>query len=221
LEAHYDEELCTLDFALSNLFRLLDRRGLLDRSWVFITSDHGEAFGEHALTEHGTSLYNDETRVPLIVFPPQGESFGSPGSGPVGLIDVAATIAEIGGAALPGSGRSLHQSGEAGRPIRIELYPDRPKARFFGARAAEPARAVVVGRYKLIEQGGRRELYDLISDPRETLDLSTLHVNLVRQLARSLPQLPMAVPPTKHEPALTREQEDQLKALGYIRGGRS
>jgi len=69
LEARYDEELLYLDHYLGRLFDELDRIGLLDESWVFVTSDHGEAFGEHGVTEHGTAVYDEIIRIPLLVFP--------------------------------------------------------------------------------------------------------------------------------------------------------
>ena len=46
--------------------------GMLSNTWVVITSDHGEHFGEHGQFGHGSSLYNEITHVPLILIPPLG-----------------------------------------------------------------------------------------------------------------------------------------------------
>jgi hypothetical protein len=36
------------------------------RTWI-ITADHGEEFGEHGGSFHGTSLYDEQARVPLVI----------------------------------------------------------------------------------------------------------------------------------------------------------
>ena len=47
---------------------------MLDRTWLIIASDHGESFGEHAgVFCHGTSLYQTELHVPLVIVPPGGD----------------------------------------------------------------------------------------------------------------------------------------------------
>ena len=53
----------------------LRRSGLLERTWLIITADHGESFGEHAgVFCHGTSLYQTEVHVPLLIVPPGGRA---------------------------------------------------------------------------------------------------------------------------------------------------
>ena len=88
---------------MSNWGRLideLDRRAVLDRTWVIVVADHGESFGEHAgVFRHGTSLYQTELHVPLLIIPPAGAKVaaGQIVNEPVSLRDLAATIAGIGG----------------------------------------------------------------------------------------------------------------------------
>ena len=70
----YDNCLAYLDERLGELFDELQRRGVLDRTLVIVTADHGEELGEHALFDHGESLYRPEIRVPLlIVLPPPSQ----------------------------------------------------------------------------------------------------------------------------------------------------
>ena len=47
-----------------------ERQGLLDNTVVIITSDHGEAFGDHGHFGHSYSLYLDEIGVPLVILSP-------------------------------------------------------------------------------------------------------------------------------------------------------
>jgi arylsulfatase A-like enzyme len=107
--ASYDNCLAYLDDRLAELFETLHRRGVLNRTWVIVTADHGEELGGHGLYEHGESLYRPETRVPLLIVPPSGSP--SPGvvRETVSLRDLPATVVDLVGlaAGAPFPGRSL------------------------------------------------------------------------------------------------------------------
>jgi arylsulfatase A-like enzyme len=216
LEARYDEELLYLDHQLDLLFDWLDERGILARSWVFVTSDHGEAFAEHGVTEHGTAVFNEVIRVPLIVFPPEGASIEhSPA--PVSLVDVAATIAAIAGVELDGPGRDLRLPPPADARANVEFYGDARKARIHGPLAVRPARVVLRGGYKLVEYAdGQVELYDLASDPGELHDVAAENAALVEELRAQL--LPFREPtplPAGAGGRLARDRLEELRELGY------
>ncbi len=66
----YDANLRWADHALGVFLHRLRRAGWLDRIWLVITGDHGEAFGEHGEYYHMVSVYEENIRVPLIVRPP-------------------------------------------------------------------------------------------------------------------------------------------------------
>ena len=68
----YDECLSGLDADLGRFLGGLRSAGMLENTWVVITGDHGEHFGEHNQFGHGSSLYNELTHVPLILIPPLG-----------------------------------------------------------------------------------------------------------------------------------------------------
>ena len=85
----------------------LRRSGVLERTWLIIVSDHGESFGEHAgIFCHGTSLYQTELHVPLVIMPPGGSDQAGRQE-PVSLRDLAATIVDVtgqaAGSAFPGN----------------------------------------------------------------------------------------------------------------------
>jgi arylsulfatase A-like enzyme len=65
----YDRELLYLDEHVTRLLRELETRNLLDDTVVIVTSDHGEAFGEHELWTHDHTLYEELLRIPLFVKP--------------------------------------------------------------------------------------------------------------------------------------------------------
>jgi arylsulfatase A-like enzyme len=92
----YDDCVANLDEHLGRLIDHLERRSILERTWVIVTSDHGESFGENpGVFWHGTSLYQAQLHVPLVIVPPAGGR--SPGvvTETVSLRDLAATIAGL------------------------------------------------------------------------------------------------------------------------------
>jgi arylsulfatase len=70
-----------MDAQLRRIVNTLDERGVLDDTFVVITSDHGEGFGEYSdirstrVAEHGVAIDDAITHVPLLVkYPGQTES---------------------------------------------------------------------------------------------------------------------------------------------------
>ncbi|MCP4570941.1 MAG: sulfatase [bacterium] len=65
----YDGNLHRIDASLG---RILESWQALDREReliIVVTSDHGEAMGEHGYYDHCTTVYDEMTQVPLIVWP--------------------------------------------------------------------------------------------------------------------------------------------------------
>jgi arylsulfatase A-like enzyme len=73
----YDNCISVLDRRFGSLIDELERRGVLRDTFVIITSDHREQFGEHGVFNHRYSLYAHEVHVPLLIIspsaPPQGD----------------------------------------------------------------------------------------------------------------------------------------------------
>lgn len=101
LKAQYDESLAYVD---AQLARLGEAWAVSGRKvdWV-VTSDHGEELGERGSWGHGHTLYPEVMRVPLIV---SGASVPAAGvrDERVGLGDVPATLAALGGLSFSGEG---------------------------------------------------------------------------------------------------------------------
>jgi arylsulfatase A-like enzyme len=105
----YDNCVAYLDQRLGALFDELHRQGVLDRTLVIVTADHGEGLGEHDLFDHGESLYRSEIRVPLLIVLPAGQRSTGVVRQIVSLRDLPATILELVGlgSGSPFPGRSL------------------------------------------------------------------------------------------------------------------
>ena len=113
----YDDCVADLDEQVGKLLDDLKRRGVLEHTWLFITSDHGESFGEHAgVFCQGMSLYQTELHVPLLVIPPGGTAKKQVVAETVSLRDLAATVIDVLGLAAdsPVPGNSLARFWNAG-----------------------------------------------------------------------------------------------------------
>jgi arylsulfatase A-like enzyme len=104
---HYDAAIAYLDAELDRLFQTLRQRGVLGRTVVVVTSDHGELFGEHRLRGHANGLFLPLLEVPLLIaYPPRVPS-GVRVDRVVSLQDIPATVLELSSAeapaALPGT----------------------------------------------------------------------------------------------------------------------
>ena len=88
--------MANLDEHLGRLIDELERRRVLERTWVIVTADHGESFGENpGVFWHGTSLYQAQLHVPLVIVPPAGGPSPRVVTETVSLRDIAATIAGL------------------------------------------------------------------------------------------------------------------------------
>jgi hypothetical protein len=111
LRGRYRGEIRFVDEQLALLFAELARRGLLDRTLVIVTGDHGEEFGEHRWFGHGSQLYEESIHVPLLLHGPgvpSGRVDAPVESLLASRIAAAALVApEFGSADLPAPGWPL------------------------------------------------------------------------------------------------------------------
>ncbi len=63
----YDANLRYADWAVGELLALLDGAGILEQTLVIVTSDHGEAFGEHGYIWHEHAIHDEVSHIPLIM----------------------------------------------------------------------------------------------------------------------------------------------------------
>jgi arylsulfatase A-like enzyme len=184
----YDDCIADLDEQIGKLVDELERRGDLERTWLIITSDHGESFGEHAgVFCHGTSLYETELHVPLIIIPPGGRQAKLAVKETVSLRDVAATVVELAGvgSGSPFPGDSLarfwkeaqqQSARRSSEPALSEVIPSDPRKRdYWGVpEQLSPLRAVKEGEWSYIrrEADVREELFHLHNDPKEQRNLA-------------------------------------------------
>ncbi len=91
----YAGEVRWVDDALGGFFNDLRARGLYDDAAIIVTADHGEEFFDHGGWWHGTTLYDEQVHVPLIVKLPGSQYAGTRVPWQVRQVDVAPTVAAI------------------------------------------------------------------------------------------------------------------------------
>ncbi len=204
----YLGEVAGVDEALGPLFE--DLRAAASRALLVVTSDHGEALGDHGEETHGLFAYEATLHVPLIVW-----AAGLVAPGRDGAlrrhVDILPTILEAARVTAP-----------VGLPGRSLLSPADPQAAsYFEALSASlsrgwaPLRGVIRGTEKFIDLP-IPELYDLESDPTERSNRFADRKENASALARLLP--PLEVAPAAAM-AGSEETAARLKSLGYLSGG--
>jgi len=177
----YDEYIANLDAEFGRLIDALRTSGVLDTSYVIVTSDHGEQF-ERGFAGHGSPLlYDPVVRVPLVISAP-GQSSRRDVHIPTASVDVVPTLAQLSGGPVPDwcEGQVLPGLGGAEDAERslfmMEAKLDNPHKPF-----TQASFAMRRGRYKLIDYMGypqyrvqhRFEMYDMASDPDELNNIYT------------------------------------------------
>jgi arylsulfatase A-like enzyme len=177
----YDSCLAYLDLEIGRLCDDLERRGVLDKTWIVIASDHGEGLGEHDLFDHGESLYSTELHVPLLIVPPSNVEGEHVVRETVSLRELPATIVELAGldknSPFPGHSLSSLWRGGGARSspevldVMSELPSPSPVDSNHGRSPAHRGPLVALAEGNLVyirnEGDGTEELYDVRDDPRE------------------------------------------------------
>ena len=228
----YLAEVAYADWRLGNLVRSLEEDGVLDRTVVIVTADHGESLGEHGLLNHQFGLYDTLIKVPLVIRYPALFPAGARITEQVQSLDIFATILALAGVETqPNPSRLLPPLSPEPRPITMAQYgaPRVPHAsilRRFGLSSEDVPRrgftAIRDNEHKLIvSTDGQLELYSWKEDPGEETDLSEARPEVVRDLLARLRQWQEELgEPTRQDQDLSAEIDPEtmsrLQALGYI-----
>jgi len=183
IKGRYKGEIAYMDRRLIDLIGILEEYAIRKNTVLIVTGDHGEEFMEHGFIGHGSHLYNESIRVPLIIWGPS-EIIGNHAV-VEGMADNASLYATAAG--LMG----ITLDDELPGIVRPSLFPARPdssgKMRFAFSETDKAMKDPVGGniefrsaytvmnwRNKLISgaEGRECELYDLVNDPDEKHNLA-------------------------------------------------
>ena len=215
----YLGEIAYSDYQLGRLWNYLKENNLLDRTILIFASDHGESLGEHRESTHGFFIYQEAVHVPLIFVFPFKKLQGLIRSQVVSLVDIMPTILDMAGIPIPPQvqGKSLVPLFFKDIKLKDNIaYSETYYPRFhFGW---SELKGIQNERYKLII-APKMELYDLINDPDEKINLASKHKGILNKLKtiadnfiREASQNALQVD-YRH---MDEETRQKLTALGYI-----
>jgi arylsulfatase A-like enzyme len=177
MHAAYDGEVWFTDQQIGRLLDYARSQPWWKDTVVVVTSDHGEALGEHGINfQHGWEIWESLMRIPLVVRVPGVEAHHVPVKR--SAVDVVPTILDVMRVqASPGelSGQSMLTDLLAKPGVAYaerDVYLDMPDGPYTHMR-----RGIIHGATpgkKLVHFGGRQyQLYDLAADPDEHEDLAS------------------------------------------------
>jgi len=183
---NYAKAVIAFDRYLGELLDELDKQGLLKNAVVIFTSDHGEA------------LFEQVVRVPLIINP----STSVNATHLIRSQDIRSLIRQIAGI-----------EDESSKNSTMELQKDEL---FLTERRYQTYRN---GRWKSFWPRDSDQMYlvDLSADPWETHDVAGDHQDIIEQHRKRINELSQMLSSSSgHDYQLSREDQDGLRALGYI-----
>ncbi|MEC9464873.1 MAG: sulfatase [Myxococcota bacterium] len=222
--AQYKGAITYVDDQIGRLVDELEERGRLDQTGIIVTSDHGENLGDHDMYFVHTGLYDSTIHVPLITYFPGAEEVGVVVEDVVELVDVMPTALEYLGVAPPPRirGRSLwpqvRGEDEGGERVAIAEHAGRNLVALRSARY----KYIRHQRTKRLQPSypfvrGQEELYDLLTDRRELIDISDDRPDVLERFREILRErreesFDMSI----GQASLTGDTIEVLKALGYV-----
>ena len=214
----YDRALSSVDAAVGKLVATLRAQKIFEDAVIVVTADHGQALGDHGEETHGVFLYDETIRVPLLIKLPQQQMAAKRVPGRVRLVDVAPTILEAAGIAVPSQmqGQSLLRVARTNPAADQAVYSraDFPQ-QAFGWSGLESWRA---GKY-LYVRAPRPELYDLTADPGAVHNLAPSSKATLDTIAAQLQAFDAHMNPQGGKSVatgLSASEAQKLASLGYV-----
>jgi len=178
----YDGEIEFVDKHIGELLEFVNQQEWGKRTAVIITSDHGEAFGEHKQYRHGFEIWENLVHVPLIIHAPgiTPRQIDAPRS----AIDLAPTIMELIGVPRPEwfQGTSLVPELYGSEAKPRDVIVDLPRTSDNDRR-----RALIRGDYKITAYGDDFgfELYDIKNDSGEKKDIKNAKPDVFEEMKKA------------------------------------
>jgi iduronate 2-sulfatase len=182
IQAYY-ASITFADAQVGRILSALEESGLTENTIVVFTSDHGYHMGEHGHYQK-TTLFENATRVPLIIAGPGVESRGTTAETLSEMVDIYPTLADLAELTPP---RSV-----AGVSLRPALRNPEARVRESAFSQLGTGYSIRTERYRYSEWGNeaaqRAEFYDRSTDPEELRNLAAdpAHRETVRELSRQL-----------------------------------
>jgi arylsulfatase A-like enzyme len=193
LRREYDEFLSYVDCEFERLYKSLDRMGILDNTYLILTSDHGELF-ERGIQQHITpALYEPVINIPLIIFEPEQKERKDVYS-LTSNVDLLPTILKLSGEPIPDlyEGQVLEPiiSGKSMSSDSKFVVEAKENPKF--APLNKATFAILREDYKLVYYKGYDEFedfyefYNLRNDPEEMENLAKENHPMLKEMKEEL-----------------------------------
>jgi arylsulfatase A-like enzyme len=222
LRALYDGEITFWDEQFGALIADLKRRGVYDDMTIVVTADHGEEFMDHGGFWHGTTLYDEQVHVPLLLKLPRAERGGTVVTHWVELIDIGPTLLRQNGIepAPQMQGKDLMQASET---VFAEEDHEGNVLRALRSRRGGAELKVIEANPGNPRGLDPYELYRVDQDPGEQVNLSREEAELLTLSTSQLHQQAEQITKGRaRRQTLNVAADDnavqKLRALGYAGG---
>lgn len=200
--------LALIDDAVGSLTDHLARQGLADNTVIIFTSDHGDFMGDHGLLNKGPLHYRSLTRVPLIWSDPSAHD-AQRDNRLCSSIDLGTSILARAGLqkAYGMKGLDLMQPSHSGMDAPLlrdaVLIEEEAHHRYPQSPFPLKLRTLVTDRWRLSVRADEPwgELYDLVADPHEKINLwwdkglgdvrAELSLRLIQEMQRQADDVPL------------------------------
>ena len=191
----YDAKMYEIDRAIGSMLNMLRERGLMDNTIVIFTSPHGEQFGGHGIFLH-SGLYLETLHVPLLLRIPGKTSKSIRVSAKAGLIDIMPTLLYLNNIEIPGyvQGVNLLQLiKDSDQYSERKIFAEEHIGISPIGGSSDAAFSLIKGEFHYISRfsgigrllklrGDSQELYNIVSDPRETTNLIKINENIMTEM---------------------------------------
>ena len=226
----YDANLRWADAGVGEVVRVLRARGLLDRTLLVVTSDHGEAFGEHGYVYHMHAVYDELVHIPLLVRLPGPSRVTGRVDSLTSTVDVLPTVCDLCGIRYP----RAQVQGQSLLPLLTGAAPGRREPIYAVSQGPWPSYLVREREWALIlyRGGALRALYDLRRDPGQTRNVYAAQPRVASRLVLAFeafartqssslaayltPEAAAQPAPRPPNPRLSERTRRELEALGYL-----
>lgn len=219
-ESPYLGEIAFMDQQIGRLMTRLKELKLHRRTLVALVGDHGEGFTDHREGTHMYFVYDSTLHVPLIFWCPGKVPEGRRIDAQVRTVDVTPTLLDL----LDRPPKADAQ-GVSLVPLLTGAADDLNLAAY--GETMEPHLTLGYAQLRCLRVGGWKyvhaptpELYNVIDDPGELVNLASQHPDRVEDMreqlraliADAVPRIPRGGPTVPLDPEAAR----RLAALGYV-----
>ncbi len=194
-QSAYAAMITRMDKHIGRIMDVVEELGIIEETLIIFSSDNGPTYVGGVDTEQFQSsgelrgrkgeVYEGGIRVPMIAFWPGTIEFGSVSDHVSAFWDIMPTLADLNGITL-----TTNVDGISFLPVLKGLQPPLSSDMYweYHGRNWEGAQAARIGPWKAVRLGGHHDpsapvqLYNLETDPLESLNIASEHPAIVQQL---------------------------------------